>query len=234
MSYIHKALKKAQREKDSLHRVYNGVLSAEGKKRHRFPGSPFWWIFFAVIVSLLAFGSYSWFDSDENESPAAKKEMIVQPAAAPVRKKVPTGVPLEKRPDKGLSLTEAKRLYDQTMVFQKSGRLVEAKKGYLNVLKSDPDNVDALNNLGVIYIHDKDYLSAKSSFEKAIRLRPRYVDAYYNLACVYAIMGETAPAVAHLKRACSLEPEATKWARKDADLKKLRGMPEFEEIIRTE
>ena len=88
-----------------------------------------------------------------------------------------------------------------------------------------------MNNLGVLYIRDKDYTAAQRSFEKAIQLQPGYVDSYYNLACLYAIKGEARQGLDHLKKAASLDRTAKDWARKDTDLENLRGLPEFEEII---
>ena len=93
--------------------------------------------------------------------------------------------------------------------------------------------MDALNNLGVIYIRDKDYLAAQRSFEKAIRLKPGHVDPHYNLACLHAIKGEVKQSLAHLKKAVSLDHSARDWARRDTDLTNLRGVSEFEEIIGT-
>jgi Tfp pilus assembly protein PilF len=95
----------------------------------------------------------------------------------------------------------------------------------------DPRYVDALNNLGVIYIRDKEYMAAQRNFEKAARLKPDYVDAHYNLACLHAIKGEATQSLAHLKRAVSLDNSARDWAQKDTDLENLRGLPEFEAII---
>ena len=109
-----------------------------------------------------------------------------------------------------------------------------SRRLYQETLKADPGYVEALNNLGVIFIHEKNYDAAQQNFEKAIRVKPEYVDPYYNLACVYALMGDTKPGIAHLKRAASLDREVVKWAREDTDLKNLRGVPEFEDMIRIE
>jgi tetratricopeptide (TPR) repeat protein len=89
-----------------------------------------------------------------------------------------------------------------------------------------------LNNLGVIYIQQQNYPKARNILESAIRLKPEYVDPYYNLACLYAFKGQAIKSLENLKMAISLDKSVREWARKDIDLQNLRGMPEFEEMIR--
>jgi len=231
MSYIHKALKKAQRQKDSQYQRYEGVLSKQGEKTNRSPRRALWWLGIAVFVGLLAFASYSWFDSKKQQPLEAKKREPEKPVKLPVTKK-PVTAPVKKNVTKKASAPDAKGLYGRARAFHKSGRLTNAKRLYQETLKVAPGYVDALNNLGVIFIHEKNYEAARQNFEKAIRIKPEQVDPYYNLACVYALMGETKPGIAHLKRASSLDRDVIKWAREDTDLKNLRGIPEFEEMIR--
>ena len=108
----------------------------------------------------------------------------------------------------------------------------DARRLYQEALRADPAYVEALNNLGVIFIYEKDYKGAQSNFEKAIRLNPAYVDSYYNLACLNAIKGEVRKGLACLKKAISLDQAVKGWAMTDADLKNLRKAPEFEKMIR--
>ena len=98
----------------------------------------------------------------------------------------------------------------------------------------DPGHVYALNNLGVIYIQEGNYSEAKKSLEDAIQQKPEYVDPYYNLACLYALKGEVMKSLAQLKKAVSLDESVSEWARRDRDLQNLRGVPGFEEIMRSE
>jgi len=88
-----------------------------------------------------------------------------------------------------------------------------------------------LNNLGVIYIQERNYSKARNSLESAIRLKPEYVDPYYNLACLYAIKGDVMKSLDNLEKAVSLNKSVMEWARKDRDLQNIRGVHEFEEII---
>ena len=93
--------------------------------------------------------------------------------------------------------------------------------------------MDALNNLGVVYLHDKDYSAAQRKFEAITRIEPDDADPYYNLACLHAAKGEKRQGLAYLKKAISLNPLVRTWAKTDRDLDSLRSIPEFKEIIRT-
>ena len=123
-------------------------------------------------------------------------------------------------------------MYEKARFFQKNGRLQEAKLLYEEILSLDPDYVDALNNLGVIHIHDKDYSAARAYFSKAVLLKPDYVDSHYNLACLHALEGELSQSIVHLQKAVSLNQSVKQWARSDTDLQKLHGIPEFESILK--
>ena len=257
MSHINEALRKAQKDKDARSLAYTGILSS-GKEPKRKSGKRalLWGALFLILI-LLAFTAYSWWDSKGQKILASrdKKALITRPKAGRVATVKPS---LSKSPNKAKTsqpktfgraegspreaavrargsqqkgARSARAFYEKAMRFHKRGRLKDAKRFYQEALRLDPNFVDALNNLGVLYIRDKDYTSAQRSFEKAIQLQPGYVDAHYNLACLYAIKGEVTQSLAHLKKAVSLDRSARDWARKDTDLESLRGLSEFEAII---
>ncbi len=62
------------------------------------------------------------------------------------------------------------------------GRLAEAEKGYLKVLRKKPDWGPVLNALGTVFLEQSQPDKAQKVFEKATDLRPRHFPAYYNLA----------------------------------------------------
>jgi predicted TPR repeat methyltransferase len=64
----------------------------------------------------------------------------------------------------------------------KEGRLAEAEKGYLEVLKKKPDWGQVLNALGTVFLDQSRPDKAKKVFGKAADLRPPYFPACYNLA----------------------------------------------------
>jgi tetratricopeptide (TPR) repeat protein len=209
MSFIHEALKKAQKEKDARYREHDEIVSTAGHKPRIFSRKALWGGSFLLIS--LAFTAYLWLPSGGKQPPIREP---ATPKATPQPKSVENPV----------------ALFEKAGLLQKNGRLQKAKGLYEETLSLDPDHVDALNNLGVIYIHDKDYSAARAFFAKAIRQRPGYVDAYYNLACLHALKGELAESLSHLKKAVTLDKSVKDWARTDSDLQNLRGVPEFERI----
>lgn len=214
MSYIHEALKKAQREKDFRQKTYGRIFSSESQKNWPFRGRRVRWLV-AFVLIFLAFGIYSWLDS---EAPTTLDNAPAPPDHLPSVE--------DQKEIKG-----AGELYEEGRGLHQDGRFEEAKALYEKALEIDPGYLDALNNLGVLYMREKKYEEAREVFEKAIRLKPVYVDPFYNLACTYAIMGQRKEGLAYLKRAVSLDPIVKEWARKDSDLESLRGSSEFDEII---
>ncbi len=216
MSYIHEALDKAQKERDTHQGKYSGILSKGRTKKGAFSRRPVLWISLAIIVIFLAFAYFSWLDSRRPKPPAASEHKYRMPAETSAKKPV----------------LDAKKHYDRGRVFYKKGRLRDAKRLYGEALKIDPGYVDALNNLAVIYMHEKNFSAAQRNLEKAIRLKPADVDPYYNLACVFAIKGEVSKSLSRLKKAVSMDRSVRQWAQKDADLNNVRRAPEFKDIIR--
>lgn len=53
----------------------------------------------------------------------------------------------------------------------------------------------------------------------------------YNLSCVEAILGETEPAIDHLRRSIELEDRFRELAKTDEDFDAMRERPEFQELV---
>jgi tetratricopeptide (TPR) repeat protein len=216
MSYIHEALKKAQKERDARYLKYSGIFSGSGKRMKFFNKKAVVWVFLPLAGISLAFAFYSWLDSGAPQVPKAPEFKYKKAETVPRKEKV----------------VDADVLFERGRIFHKKGRFEDAARLYRQTLGVAPNRVDAINNLGVIYIHEKDYQAAQSNFEKAIRIKPKYVDPHYNMACLYAIKGEILQSLVHLKKAVSLDKSVRDWARRDTDLEKARRTPEFEGIIR--
>jgi tetratricopeptide (TPR) repeat protein len=215
MSYIHEALKKAQKERDTLSQKYSAIMSAVPKKENLLGGKMIWTPVFFIVLVLLAFVVYS--QVNVPSTPVA-----ANPHAEPRKPAQPAPTVQER---------SAKGVYDEARRFHDMGRLEEAGRLYAETLRADPGHVEALNNLGVICLQRKDLASAKENFLKAIRLSPQSADPHYNLACLYALKGELSLGMAYLKKAASLDRSAKVWAKKDRDLDNLRRLPEFDVFV---
>lgn len=213
MSYINEALKKAQKEKDTLDLRYGGVLEGSRKEKRAFCGKRFLYPLLLMILILVVFRSYSWLDLIDSKT--GSTHMIKSPVnTGPVK-----------------NIIETKELYSKARTLDKKGRFQEAKKLYEEIIRLDPGYIEALNNIGIIYIRDKNYTAAKQSLNKAIRLNPGHVESYYNLACLHAIEGDVKKGLVYLRKATSLDRAVRGWARNDSDLENLRALPEFNDII---
>lgn len=215
MSYIHNALKKAQKEKDGGGDYYNGVASAKKAERPFYARK--WILISLVFLSLLAIIIFSWFNRQHSKSSTAQDKAL--PAPTDLER------PIAKKGESG------RFLYDEALRYQKDGKLQDAKKKYLQALKVSPNLIFALNNLGVIYLSEGNYTEARRLFEKAVELNPNYVDSHYNLACLYVRLNNLAASVDHLKTAITFDKRVSDWARSDRDLIRLRGYPEYEKLM---
>jgi len=255
MSYIHEALKKAQVERDQGKSPYGGIPVTQGKKSFFTTRKTIFLAAFLLLV-FLAFAGYSWWDQmteDRLQKTEDRERMrddrrlttegrgqrtedrgpssvVRQPSSESRPSSVVRGPSSEKRrPEKNRG--NLRESYQKARAFQRDGRLTDAGLWYEKVLSMDPGHVEALNNLGVLHLHEKSYSAARKCFEKALRLKPDYVDPYYNLACVCAAQGQAQQGLRYLEKAISMDRNVKKWAKEDPDLDPLRGEPRFREIV---
>ncbi len=271
MSYIHEALKKAQRERELLPKK-SGVAWSTRRSERRIHRRE-WVVSTCFLIIGAAFLSYSWFRSPQQPSSQVQEQPpAVQPAPKSVEtpdpakplpaaatKPAPMGPPASsateamanvaiaagkkdeksqapeappQTPETNPEVGKADALYQQALALHKAGRIEEGKKLYEAALEHSPDLVSALNNLGTIYIKEKDYPAAGRMFQRAIRADPTYVDPYYNLACLYALQEDVSRSLFYLKKAISVNQAARDWAETDKDLENLHGQSEYERIIK--
>ena len=74
-----------------------------------------------------------------------------------------------------------KHAFNLAIQYHQKNNLNEAKKIYLQILKINPNHVNAHNNLGAAYKQLGEIEKAKSCFEKVIQLNPNDVDGHNNL-----------------------------------------------------
>jgi tetratricopeptide (TPR) repeat protein len=129
------------------------------------------------------------------------------------------------------ALADLESLYKQALQKQREGKLKEAKELYKEVIKKEPRHIQALNNLGVVYLKLKRYKWAIIRFNDALDIQHNYVDAYYNLACLYAQKNDTKQSLFYLKNAIDFNPDVRQWAARDNDFKNLANLPAFNKIL---
>jgi tetratricopeptide (TPR) repeat protein len=88
----------------------------------------------------------------------------------------------------------------------KAGNLRQAELLYRKILKSYPNNVDALHLLGVLYHQKGDYDSAINNIRTAIKLDPGFAEAYNNLGNVMRDKGLVDEAEIHYQKALRINP----------------------------
>lgn len=252
MSYIHEALKKAQIERDLGKGSYGGIPVPRRKKSF-FTTQKTVFSAAVLLLVLLAFAGYSWWDlktekRDGNPSNIQKinppntrrtnptKEKRAGTQQSPRISPSPPeslGKPLPAVPHPPVKSSEdIVESYQKARALHRDGRLSDAGMWYDRVVSMDPGHVRALNNRGVLYLHQKEYPAARKCFEKAIRLKPDYVDPYYNLACVSAATGRVKLGLQYLEKAASMDPGVKEWAQKDPDLDPLRNSLRFNMIMK--
>ena len=64
-----------------------------------------------------------------------------------------------------------------------------------------------------------------------IEASPQYGLLHYNVACCESLTGQTAEALAHLRRAIELSEQFREYAKHDSDLDAMRGEPAFQELL---
>ncbi|MCM8809467.1 MAG: tetratricopeptide repeat protein, partial [Candidatus Omnitrophica bacterium] len=83
----------------------------------------------------------------------------------------------------------------------------KAEKAFLDVLKINPENYEALTELGEIYFLKNQIEKAKKILEKSLDLRKEYPKTYFILCQVYLIKGEMEKVIYCLDRLIDFAPD---------------------------
>lgn len=86
----------------------------------------------------------------------------------------------------------------------RAGRLEDAEKKYISVIKLDRRNVDAYEGLGNLYLEMKKYADARQAFEFILKFRPSDASAITSLGEVAIYEGKNEEALEHFRRAVDL------------------------------
>jgi len=108
----------------------------------------------------------------------------------------------------GCAMTQKKPrefYYNQAVTAATEGRFTEAETQYQQIIETNPDFLQAHNNLGVLFLRQDRLNEAVSAFQKALSIKPTYLAALLNLALAYEAMGKTEIAQATWEKAQLLE-----------------------------
>src|SRR3990172_3448983 len=92
------------------------------------------------------------------------------------------------------------------LAHQVQGKTLEAKNNYLKAVKLSPDFSMAHNNLGTIYLGQKDYERAIKHFKTSISKNPKNANAHNNLGNAYKATGKFDKAISCYQKALDINP----------------------------
>ena len=88
------------------------------------------------------------------------------------------------------------------------GNYRAAEKQYQQILAEDPNNLDALSNLGVVYVRSGDLRSAESTLEKAVAIAPDNDFLLTTLGVVQYRQSKFDEAIVQLTKAIAVNPKS--------------------------
>ena len=97
--------------------------------------------------------------------------------------------------------------YNNALRAAEQGKIEEAKKLYMAVLVDQPDNVEALNNLGVLAMRESNPKEALFYFRRILEYRKDYAKAYNNLGAIMLRERENKIAEEYFRKAIEVAPE---------------------------
>jgi regulator of sirC expression with transglutaminase-like and TPR domain len=93
------------------------------------------------------------------------------------------------------------------------GRIVRAFDDYNQAIEQDPNNAQAYNNRGTLYLKRKQYDIAIPEFDKALAILPDYARAIAGRAQAYIGAGKPERAVDEYTRLIARDPKSGAWFR---------------------
>jgi|GEM_PF-456518 len=99
-------------------------------------------------------------------------------------------------------------MYNEALSETEKGRTNEAKKLYLMILSEKPDNIEVLNNLGVIAMREGNSKEALTYFRKILEKKPDYTKAYNNTGIIFMREGDKKLAEEYFKKAIDMDKDS--------------------------
>lgn len=216
MSYIHDALKKAQREKESLAEKCSTLWS--GRRLSRVAFKREWLVSAFVVLAAFGFSAYSWFSSlnqfvmGEANEPLVHRGQVTSPVSpplpvpAPVSRQEPAGRPPATSPKTPTTAGPAQ--------VQMPARSTQPTKTQQEAPKTEPemDATSLQDGAGTLYtralgLQKQGRLEeAKELYEAALKRSPSLVSALNNLGAIYVQENNLNDAQKALEKAIRIDP----------------------------
>ncbi len=109
--------------------------------------------------------------------------------------------------ERSFELNPDRKALVEAMELQQHDQPEKAEEIYRNVLRRDPDNVDALRLMGVLAMKQEQYNDAEALIRRAVELAPDYIVAWNNLGAALNEQGKHDEAEEAYQRALQLGPK---------------------------
>jgi tetratricopeptide (TPR) repeat protein len=99
-------------------------------------------------------------------------------------------------------------LSNMALAYYQKKEFDQAERYFLEALKMNPDFINALAGVGVLYIEQGRYAEAVSRLERALRKEPKVAQLHYELGRALRGVGNNARAKSEFARAAELAPDS--------------------------
>jgi len=86
-------------------------------------------------------------------------------------------------------------------------KITEAKEALQEILKEEPEHIDALIRLGDISMKEEDYKTALKYYKKAYELDPKNIISLFSIEGIMEKMNENELALRYIEQIINLEPD---------------------------
>ncbi len=157
------------------------------------------WVRIALLCAALA----SCAAQHGKHEPSAGAGVSAAAGAAP-RPATGAGAPAE--PQAAVVSPEVLRAFDNSTLALQQGRLEEAERGFLELVRSNPDLGGPHANLGIIYRHAGKLAQAISELEAAVHSNPQQPVFWNQLGITYREQGQFTKAREAYEKAIAIDP----------------------------
>lgn len=105
-----------------------------------------------------------------------------------------------------LGVTSVQKNLSQAIAYQNARKFDNAQAIYEEILRSEPNNFDALHLLGVIYLQRDQYELASRFLNQAISINPNFADAVFHRGLNYKMQFKFDLALSDYSRALEINP----------------------------